>query len=359
MPFKQAYRNLKNLSTSKKIVWISILWLVAISGLHFYYNRSETAGKVISMGYMPVISNLSAPILDHLTKSSETVRFRAVKFAAFAEMVESFRNDHIQAAFLIAPLSIVLRQQGEDIRIIYIGNRHESTLVAGKGLGIKSIEDLAGKTVAVPMKYSGHNIALLQLIENKQLNGRVNIVEMNPPDMAASLTAGSLDAYFVGEPFAAQTLKSKDADLVHHVEDIWENFICNLLIVKKSFINNNPDETKMLVCAAVRSGLWARNNTEEAAAIASKYWNQPVELVKFALSTPQDRIVYDKFIPSHDEMKVLADLMVHHGLLENSHIDGLVDDQFAKNVGLTNITDLESILHPKGYKFFTSLKTSK
>lgn len=351
MPFNSIFDRHRHLTTTEKVIVLSFLWLLGISGLHFYFNRAETAGKIIAMGYMPVISNLSAPILDHLTKDSDDVRFRAIKFASFAEMVESFRNDHIQAAFLIAPLSIVLKQQGEDIRVVYIGNRHESTLVARKDLAANGIEDLVGHTIAVPMKYSGHNIALLQLIEKQRLAGRINIVEMNPPDMAASLASGSLDAYFVGEPFAAQTLKSNDADLVFHVEEIWENFICNLLIVKQSFLRHHPDETKMMVHAAVRSGLWAQKEPKEAAALASRYWNQPAELVTYALSTPEDRIVYDRFMPKHAEMKRLADLMVKHGLLENARIDGLVDDQFARSVTEKGVTGLESILHiPKTLK---------
>ena len=60
------------------------------------------------MGYMPVISNLAAPILDYVTKDGDGVRFEAVKFSSFAEMAEALRNGHIQVAFIIAPLAIVL-----------------------------------------------------------------------------------------------------------------------------------------------------------------------------------------------------------------------------------------------------------
>jgi NitT/TauT family transport system substrate-binding protein len=335
------------LTVAQKVLMVGMAWLVAISVLHLRINRVESAGQVVSMGYMPVISNLSAPILDRLTADSDRLRFQAIKFASFAEMVEAFRNDHIQAAFLIAPLSIVLQQQGEEIRVVYIGNRHESTLVARKGMHLNGIADLAGKTIAVPMKYSGHNIALLRLLKEKGLAGRVNIVEMNPPDMAASLTAGSLDAYFVGEPFAAQTLRSGDAELVRYVEEIWEGFICNLLIVKRSFIERHPAETKAMVHAAVRSGIWAQQHLDAAADLAATYWNQPLDIVTHALSTPANRIVFDKFTPRQDELQYMADLMVDFGLLENSRIDGLVDDEFARSADLDGVTTLDTILGPE------------
>ena len=110
------------------------------------------------------------------------------------------------------------------------------------------------------MRYSGHNLSMLQLIEQNGLNGQVNIVEMNPPDMAAALATGSLDAYYVGEPFAAAALKSGHASLVHYVEDVWQDFICNLVIVRQETIERDPASIAALVEGAVRSGLWARRS---------------------------------------------------------------------------------------------------
>ncbi len=116
--------------------------------------------------------------------------FTVMKFNSFAEMAEALRNDEIQAAFMIAPLAIVLNQQGEDVRVVYIGNRHESSLVTKKELNITTFADLRGKTVAVPMRYSGHNLSLLKLMSENGLSEDINIVEMNPPDMASAMISG-------------------------------------------------------------------------------------------------------------------------------------------------------------------------
>ncbi len=247
----------------------ALAWLVLVSWLHFRLNYEHGHRRVIRMGYMPVITNLAAPLLDYASKDGSGIRFEALKFSSFAEMGESLRNGHIQAAFIIAPLSIVLHQQGADVKIIYIGNRHESTLVYRKDLQVKTFADLAGKSIAVPMRYSGHNIATRQLAEKFGLTGsELNIVEMNPPDMAAALATGSLDAYFVGEPFAAKTILPGESKVLYYVRQIWPGFICNLLIVKQEFIHKYPDDVKGLVQAAARSGFWARNNPQEAARIA-------------------------------------------------------------------------------------------
>ena len=102
----------------------------------------------------------------------------------------------------------------------------------------------------------------------------------------------------------------------------------------------------MLVEGIARSGLWAEKHSLEAAKIASRYWNQPLDLVESVLTEPKGRIVYDRYLPQSEEMQKIADLMVQFGLTDNSRIEGLVDDRFAKSVSRKNILDLGDILSP-------------
>jgi NitT/TauT family transport system substrate-binding protein len=217
-------------------------------------------------------------------------------------------------------------------------------MVARKKLKAKSVRDLAGATVAVPMRYSGHNLGMLKLIAETGLEDKIRLVEMNPPDMASALAAGALDAYFVGEPFAAQTITSGDADRIFYVEEVWPNFICNLLLVKNRFIQKKSEAVQHLVEGAVRSGIWAKYNISQAAEIASSYWGQPRPLVEYAMSTPEKRIVYDRYVPVSEEMQYMARLMVRFDLLKDQSVDGLVDDRFAKKADVSDIAGVDSIL---------------
>ncbi len=334
---------LKKIPTPWKIGFAAFFWLVFISGLHYGLNAEHGSRRIIKMGYMPVITNLACPLLDYASRQGDGPRFSALKFSSFAEMAESLRNDDIQVAFIIAPLAIVLRQQGEDVKVIYIGNRHESTLVAAKSLNIERFEDLEGKTVAVPMRYSGHNLSMLDLIERHGMQGRIKVVEMNPPDMASALASGALPAYYVGEPFAAQTVKSGDSDVVFYVEKVWPGFICNLMLVRNDFIRNDPEIVERLVAGAVGSGAWAEKHPEEAARIASEYWNQELDLVEYALTKPANRIVYDRYLPKEDELKYMAGLMKRFGLAATDDIEGLIDDRFARKAKPGDIERIEDI----------------
>lgn len=328
-----------------RMLALIIFWLLFISASHEYLNSERGDRKTFYMGYMPVVTNLAAPLLDYATVEGDGVRFKSLKFASFAEMAEALRNDEIQVAFMIAPLSIVLKQQGEDIKVIYIGNRHESTLVTRKDLKITTLKELKGKTIAVPMRYSGHNLSILSLLEEEDLLGEIKIVEMNPPDMASALISGSLDAYYVGEPFAAQTLMNGNASLLHYVEEIWPGFICNVMVVKQSLIDQDKKAIQHLVSAAVRSGKWAEHNMDDTINVVSRYWNQNEDLVRYALTLPEKRIVFNQYTPKQSELLYMAELMKKYDLVNSNDIEGLVDDSFALNVKMENISDIKSILY--------------
>lgn len=333
-----------------KISAVTLILVGTVAGAYYYQFNQEkgvSSTKTFKMGYMPVITNLASPLLDSASKDRKDVQFKAMKFSSFAEMGESLRNGKIDVAFIIAPLSIALKQQGEDIKVIYIGNRHESTMVARKGLNIKTLNDLAGHTVAVPIRFSGHNITLRKLLKKQGLEEKVKVVEMNPPDMPIGLASKALDAYFVGEPFPSKTLVSGESERVYYVEELAPNFICNLMIVRNDFIKKDPVTVKMLVEGAVRSGIWAKNHLDKAAQIASEYWGTPLPVVNYALNTPPNRVLFDRYLPKQEEMQAIADDMVGLGLIPNNNITGLIDDQFAKTADLNNIGDDIHTVFPK------------
>lgn len=302
------------------------------------------------MGHMPVITNLACPLLDAASEK-DRIRFSAIKFGSFAEMAESLKNGSIDAAFIIAPLPLVLRSQGVPVKIVYIGNRHESTLVAREDLGVGKgqIGLLAGKKVAVPIRFSGHHLALRRLLKMSGMTpDSINIVEMQPPDMAAALQNGNLDAYFVGEPFAARSIQAGNATVVSYVEEVWPRFMCNLTIVREELIRDEPQVVARLVEGAIRSGEWVRTHERQAAAIASRYWGHSPELILYAMNTPPSRVKFELGVPVKDEVREMFDAMVEAKLLDASHarvVDEIVDDHFARGARTGNLTgDVRSIL---------------
>lgn len=312
---------------------IALIWLAAISFLHIALNSEPQVSNMVSMGYMPVVSNLAAPLIDFASKGA-TVHFQAVKFASFAEMADAFKAGHIQAAFIIAPLAIVLHQQKVPLKVVYIGNRHESTLVVRNDLPYSSLSDMAGRTIAVPIRYSGHSLALKRYLrEHNMAPDAIRTIEISPSDMPSALATGGIDGYFVGEPFACKAIQAGIAKRLLNVEEIWPKFICNLLIVRDELIRSHPEWVQTLVDASVRSCFYAREHLKETEEVVSRYWGQKPEVFSFAFSQPPGRIRFDLYVPVLEELEEIASEMQQAGLLED-HIDlhGMLEPGFALSV---------------------------
>lgn len=61
--------------------------------------------------------------------------------------------------------------------------------------------------------------------------------------------------------------------------------------------------------------------------------------MRYALTTPKNRILFDLYQPKMTEMQAIADDMLALDLIKTNNIDGLVDDSFAKNVNFDGIND--------------------
>ncbi len=324
---------------------IAVLWLALISFLHFHLNVERRHARKVLMGYMPVITNLAAPLVDAASRRADP-RFEAVKFGSFAEMGEAFKSGHIDVAFMIAPLAVAMAGQGVPLKIVYIGNRHESTLVVRKDLDCRTFADLTGRTVAVPMRYAGHLLAVRRLQRKMGMDEEaIRIVEIPPPDMAPALASGGIDGYVVGEPFAARAIRSGVGVRLLDVEDAWPGFICNLMIVRESLIVAHPDWVQKLVTAAVRAGFWAERHIDEAVDTACRYWGQDPDVVRYVLSTPPGRVRFDMYAPVAEELEEVGREMAASGLLEDAgDIRSLIDDRFAKAADAKAVDALGDIL---------------
>ncbi len=313
-----------------QICLAAFAWLVVITALHLYYNGPRRTGSIVRMGYMPVVTNLAAPLVDYVTRSDK-LHFEAVKFSSFSDMGQAFRSGAIQAAFIIAPLAIRLFEQGTELKVVYIGNRNESTLVMRADLHIHSPSQLAGKTIAVPLRYSGHFLALKRYLRQHHLDeSEVNIDEVPPPDMAAALASKQIDGYFVGEPFASEAIAAGIGKRFLNAESIWPRFICNVLIVRTQLIDSHPRWVQELVTAAARSGFWAEAHPDQAIKIVSPYWGMDPRLVAYAFSHPAGRFRFDLYVPQAGELNEMAREMRKDNLMHGHiDVDAMVENRFA------------------------------
>ena len=202
--------------------------------------------------------HLTCPVTDFATRTSASTRFESQRFTDFPTVVETMKSGRLDATFMIAPLAMKLREQGVRVKIVYLGHRDGSTVMVRKDLPATSLQDLAGRTFAIPSKYSNQNLVIRKLMQDEGIDpATIRFVEMPPPDMPGALASKAIDAYFIGEPHAARAELDGSGRVLYHAKDIWPRFISCVLVVTEKLIAERPAVVRDLVRGIAESGEWA------------------------------------------------------------------------------------------------------
>lgn len=261
--------------------------------------------------------------------------YEPVRFSGFPEIKESVASAHIQATFMVAPLALALRQQGLPIKVVYLGHRDGTALVVHKDSNIYSFKDLKGKRIAIPTRYSNQNLILYKGAKEHGMSiSEMTVVEMPPPDMPAALAAGAVDAITSGEPFMAQTEKAGFGRVLYQAKDIWPNFISCVLVVREDIIDAHPEWVQQLVDGIAKSGKWMEESVDHRAhaaeVVARDYYNQPVDLLRYVLTQPPDRVTYANLSLARDEFAEIEKLALEAGILQGPiSFDEYADTSFS------------------------------
>lgn len=306
------------------------LWLVLITVLHLALNlnvrlfngdRAARRGDSFRVGYIPVTCHLTCPVTDFMNRSATgESAFEPIRFSGFPEIKEAFLAGYLPATFILAPMAIALREQGVPIKIVYLGHRDGTAMMVRKDSQIFRLEDLRGKTVAVPNRFSNQRLLLFKAFKERGLDIRtVKLLEMPPPDMPAALYSRAVDAITSGEPFMAQTELDGYGRVLYLTKDVWPNFISCVLAVNEDAIQNRRGEVQALVDGIAQSGKWLDatldNRMEASEFVARQYYNQDPKLLQYVLSKPPDRVKYSNLLPLRNDFEEIVQLGVASGIL--------------------------------------------
>ena len=171
--------------TLKRTVTIySVVWIVAITLLHgvlnlglFSSRASATTGEKYRIGFLPVTCHLTCPVTDFINKQQTGKSiFTPVRFNGWPELKEAFLSGYMPATFILAPMAIALREQGVPIKIVYPGHRDGSAVMVRKDSQIYRMEDLRGKRIAVPNRFSNQRLLIFRAL--KQAGMTINDITL-------------------------------------------------------------------------------------------------------------------------------------------------------------------------------------
>lgn len=357
-----------------KFVLVAIAVLV---GLHFankflndkprYMSSSPSTATPASgsvretfvVGFLPVTCHLTCPVTSWVSQHSTSgTQFQAQKFTDFPSMKEALIARKIDATFMNAPLAPKLVMDGVPVKIVYLGHRDGTALMVKTDGPVQKFEDLAGKIVAIPGRFSNQNIFLHKMM--KQLGmpfDSMTIKEIPPPEHPSSLAAGAIDAYIIGEPHAAKAEVEGYGRVLLQMRDAWPNFISCVLVVRQELIDERRPLVEELVRGIAASGEWldadrmtgARHRKDAAIVAGKMFYNQPPKLLDFVLTRDATRVSYTELMPPKKDFDEIMDLAVELNILpKRIPFEDYVDASFAPDLEtvdlkLDRLPDVEKV----------------
>ncbi|MDC7246132.1 MAG: ABC transporter substrate-binding protein [Sphaerochaetaceae bacterium] len=188
--------------------------------------------------------------------------------------VQAVDSGKADIAISDAPVPITNREKGAKIKIIgIVFDKHPNCSYFWKDSGIKTPQDLVGKTIAVPAT-DGHKVMWPAFAKQIGVDPEsVTFVNIEPAAKVSALGARKADVVFelyTGKPFMEKVIPPEE--LGYFVwADYGFNAYAHSYITHDDTIAANPEMLKHFLKAVYRAWEYTLNNPEEAIEILSNY----------------------------------------------------------------------------------------
>lgn len=201
---------------------------------------------------------------------------RWVRFDSGAAVNKAL-DDHVVDLGLVGTSAVALGvPAGLDYKVVWVHNligASEAIVVReGSGLSASStLEDLKGRSVAVPFGSTAH-YALLAALDGARIKPNdVNVVDLQPDEMAKVWQAGTIDAAYVWEPTLGTLRADGGATLLTSADLAEEGIVTgDLGVVSDDLVDNYPGVVQTWVDAQARANAMITGDPDEAADILAE-----------------------------------------------------------------------------------------
>lgn len=289
---------------------LMLISVLLIAGCSNQRDQGHHQIPTIKIGYLPITH--AAPLYLQQEAKQNGYRLQLMKFGSWTDLMDALDTGRIDGASVLIQFAMKAKALGIDLKAVALGHRDGNVIIAAPT--IDKVQDLKGKSFAIPNKYSTHNVLLYQMLKKAGISYKdVNVVELPPAEMPAALSEGRIAGYVVAEPFGAISVALNTGKVLFKSEEIWPDSIDCGLVIRNDFIKKHHDVTKQFVSDYARAGQKANEKDEFAKSVINDYL--PVK--KKVLDLSLQWISYDSLTITEDSYKILEDSLIEMNLLDN------------------------------------------
>jgi len=195
-------------------------------------------------------------------------------FRAGPEIMSAFAAGELDMAYVgEAPATIaVANQTAKVVAVAQVNTEGSAIVVSRDSLDIKSLENLSGKTVAVPGYGTVQDFLLRRTMDQKKIDfSSLNIIVLKPPEMIGALRNKQIQAFLAWEPYPSKAVTLGVGRRLTTSHDMWPGHPCCILAASSDLIAKHPETVKAVVQAHIHATDFIHHHTKEAIQIAMKY----------------------------------------------------------------------------------------
>ncbi|WP_027367872.1 ABC transporter substrate-binding protein [Desulfocurvibacter africanus] len=255
--------------------------LLCIAALSFHVPTwAEWLGPV-RVGYIPIGDCLQLYVADELGYFRENglkVHLRPIKGGPLIAM--AVESGDLDVGWSNTVSLAVAHDKGFDFAILAPGAEQTTgpdhcthSLLVARNSGLRSMGDLAGRTVAVNALANINDLAVKALLAEQGLDySRVRLVEVPFPQMEAALASGSVQAALLTEPFITAALRKGTAEiLVRTPHGVFgKRFLVATWFSRRAWIKAEPAKAEAFRKAVLRASDYIAANPESARDILAR-----------------------------------------------------------------------------------------
>ncbi len=232
---------------------------------------------VVRIAYLPITHAL--PLVE--LQGAEGVDVELVRYGSWPELLDALNTGRVDGASVLIELAMAAKAQGIGLTAVALGHTDGNVIVVSES--VNSVEDLKGKSFAIPHRASSHHILLQEALAKGGLTvSDVNVVELAPPEMPSALSGGQIAGYCVAEPFGALGLKVAKGKVLYRSEELWPNSICCGLVVNDAAYKQKKEKIDKVITAYRANGKHLENKGK-ALNVAKQILNQPNDVLSQSL----------------------------------------------------------------------------
>jgi len=213
----------------------------------------------LRLGYFPNITH--GPALIGVEEGIFAERITAMpvrpeKFVTGTEAVAAMLSGSLDASYLgMGPVITTLSRAPDSLVVLAGVSEAGAVLVVRKGAGIRSLDDLRGRSVGFPGFGNTQDLALrIELeragVSTARTDPDLRLVRIRNADLSTAFRPGALDAALAPEPWGALLVQAGLAEVLLPADRVMDGRApTTILVARREFAEANPEVIAQLVAA--------------------------------------------------------------------------------------------------------------